>query len=156
MCVLVLAFLCWVLLPPALNNGLSGKSVTGIIVLIFIIFTYVAQLLFMPLWYELTADALVVKRLLTDRTVPYNQIAGIYTIPDTEQFNGAKLLGNGGLLGYSGIYYTTQVGRYYSYATKRVNRILIKTKSDEKLLLTPDDLHLTEELKKRLGTAGIG
>jgi hypothetical protein len=110
--------------------------------LIFLAYAY------SPRGYLISADAIVVRRLIGNIRVP---LAGIREIrPGTpEDFTGCfRLWGSGGLFGYYGLYRTSKLGKCYWYVTNRSTMVIVVTQ-DKTLALSPDD---TEGF---IGMAGV-
>jgi hypothetical protein len=64
----------------------------------------------------------------------------------------ARTFGNGGLFGYYGKFWNKKFGTMTWYATKLNNYILIKTHEGKKIVLTPDNPQLLEEVLKYVGS----
>jgi hypothetical protein len=57
-----------------------------------------------------------------------------------------RTFGVGGLFGYFGKFHTPNIGHITFYATQRVNKVLIVTKQGKKIILTPDDIGLIQNI----------
>ncbi len=103
-----------------------------------------------PKAYRLDNTDLTIIRPASNIKIRLNDIAEIRTIADGELTTSIRTFGVGGLFGYYGKYYYPKIGNMTFYATKRTNRILIQTKEGQKIVITPDDLTLIEQLKENL------
>ncbi len=50
-----------------------------------------------------------------------------------------RILGNGGLFGYTGYYRNSTFGNMRWFATQRKNYILIEKNNGQKIIITPDE-----------------
>lgn len=82
------------------------------------------SLAYAPLYIEVTVDSLIVKRVFGSLVIPRSNIVsiGLYT----SRF-GVRKFGSGGLFGYLGWFWTSEVGNYFSYSTDENSQILIVT-----------------------------
>ncbi len=87
--------------------------------------------------YVLTGREIVVKRLGWIHRLP---IEGLLSVNgDNEAMaNSLRLLGNGGLLSYSGYFWNRKTGRYRAFATDP-SRAVILNYGKRRIVITPDD-----------------
>ncbi len=110
------------------------------------IYTTVALLLiyfiafaFRPINYKLSADQLIIHRLLSDIKIDRDQIKSVEYL-DKEKMGWAfRTFGVGGLFGYFGKFANTKIGSMTWYATRRNKTVLVRTMSNKKIILTPDE-----------------
>ena len=110
------------------------------------IFTTVALLLiyfitfaFRPINYKLSADQLIIHRLLSDVRIERDQIKSVEYL-DKEKIGWAvRTFGVGGVFGYFGEFANTKIGSMTWYATRRNKTVLVKTISNKNIILTPDE-----------------
>jgi hypothetical protein len=102
--------------------------------------------------YVLTSEEIVVKRLGWMNRLP---IEGLISVGgDNEAMLGSwRLLGNGGLLSYSGYFWSRRTGRYRAFATDP-SRAVVLCYPQRKIVITPDDpqrfiVRLRTQLKNR-------
>lgn len=87
--------------------------------------------------YVLTADEIVVKRLGWANRFALSNLRSVQG--DSEALSSSlKLLGNTGLLSYSGYFWNRKLGRYRAFATDP-SRGVVLTYPNRKILVTPDD-----------------
>jgi hypothetical protein len=94
-------------------------------------------LLFRPLNYLLTADTLIVHRLVKDVTIPRNAITKVRSVGEGELKGIVRVFGVGGLFGYFGIF-GNKNGDIHVHATNWKNSIMIETPA-RNFIITPDD-----------------
>jgi hypothetical protein len=87
--------------------------------------------------YVLTNDEIVVKRLGWANRFALADLRSVHG--DNEVMSKSlRLLGNTGLLSYSGYFWNRKIGRYRAFATDP-SRAVVLTYAKRKILLTPDD-----------------
>lgn len=98
--------------------------------------------------YVVTDSELIIKQRITEKRIPLDNIIDLQVNPSLKGM--IRTFGNGGLFGYFGRYYSRELGSMKLYATQTDSRILITTKTGEKLLISPDNAYrLMEEIKSR-------
>jgi hypothetical protein len=87
--------------------------------------------------YVLTDKEIVVKRLGWANRFALTDLRSVHG--DNEAMaSSLRLFGNGGLLSYSGLFWSRKMGRYRALATDP-SRAVVLTYAKRKILLTPDD-----------------
>lgn len=102
-----------------------------------------------PTAYELNKDELIIQRPFKQVVIKRNDIADIQFLTDEQLKWTIRSFGVGGLFGYFGYFYNRQLGSMLWYTSQRKNRILIRLKNEEKIVISPDDSALFESLKWR-------
>lgn len=92
----------------------------------------------------------MVKGVLNIRKIAVTDIKEVAVIPDQTSLSAIRVFGVGGFFGYFGYFSSAFIGMFQMYGTQNKNRILITTKKDKKIIITPDNLQLAEELKQQL------
>jgi len=135
-----------------LEGGYNNLTVivTNIGVIIFFVILILLTWLYSPVSYILDDKYLIIKRRASNYMIELNEIKSIEKIIDDELKGTIRIFAVGGLFGYFGKYYIPSYGIVKFYATQRKNRILIETTKGEKYLITPDNISLFDELRKRL------
>ena len=87
---------------------------------------------------------------MSNKKIKLTDIAEIRIIPEGELIPGIRTFGSGGLFGYFGQFNYKGIGNVTLFATQKRNRVFIKTKQGRKIIITPDDLGITEQLKENL------
>lgn len=97
--------------------------------------------------YELTADSLIIRRSVRTRIIPLQVIEEVL-LPDEKDLKWTlRLFANGGVFGYTGFFTNPKFGRMSWYATRRKQLIMLRLKSGEKVVITPDDMNLAVHIK---------
>ena len=98
--------------------------------------------------YAVEGDELQVRRLATVTRVPLAGITRAY--PDPGICKGSiRVVGNGGLFSYSGIFYNKKIGRFRLFATNFAHSVVL-VMPQRVVVLTPDNPHaLIEHLRQR-------
>lgn len=112
---------------------------TSVITMIVMIVIYLIVLLFRPISYEITESMVCINRPLFDINFPINEIKSVEILEESRLSGVVRLFGVGGLFGYWGKFYSSKIGTMTWYATRRDQAILITTKEDKKIVLTPDE-----------------
>ena len=133
----------------------QGDTTTILIhsgILLFFITTIVGCYLFAPQSYTLDNTDFTIVRPASNKKIKLSEIAEIRIVADTEMTGAIRTFGVGGLFGYYGKYYTSKIGSMTFYATQRKNKIFILTKQGQKIIITPDDISIIEQLKEKSST----
>jgi len=103
--------------------------------------------------YVVNNNELIIKRPVKERKIQISDIQEIRLINPGEMFGTIRTFGVGGLFGYYGLFYNRTFGSMTLYTTQRKNRVIIKTKSNSKIVISPDDLSLVDFVKSKLTIA---
>lgn len=117
-----------------------------------VLFLFVAILLgswlFAPQSYTLDTTALSINRPIGKVIINRSSIQEARMIDEGELKGTIRTFGNGGLFGYYGKYYNATIGHMTWYLTQPKNRILIVTTEGKKIVISPDDAGLVDNLKR--------
>jgi hypothetical protein len=103
--------------------------------------------LYAPQSYAVDSNELTINRPIGKVSIKLADITQVRSLADNEMKGTIRTFGVGGLFGYFGKFHTPNIGHTTFYATQRQNRILITTKQDKKIVLTPDDISIIEKIK---------
>jgi hypothetical protein len=103
-----------------------------------------------PECYRLDDATLSVVRPIGNVRVNLADISEIRPLADDEKKGMIRTFGVGGLFGYFGKFYAGKIGNFTLYGTQRKNNVLIVKRQGDKIVLTPDDMHLVEDVKAKL------
>ncbi len=78
-----------------------------------------------PVYIEVTEDALLIKRVFGTVVIHRKDIIAINAY---KSYCSIRKFGSGGLFGYLGWFYNSEIGNYFSYSTDENSQILIITK----------------------------
>ena len=105
--------------------------------------------LFKPDKYLLRTDAIIVKRIISDRTIDLSNMTEVRTVKKNEL--GLLILSFGfwsrGFFGYFGKLYLPRLGFVTLFATRTDHLILLTTKK-QMYIISPDDLTMLDEMKR--------
>ena len=104
--------------------------------------------LFSPRKYELQNGQLIIKRLIGAKVINLTDIIEIRKINRGEMTGTIRTFGVGGLFGYYGKFHNSTFGHMTYYVTQRKNMILLKTKDEKKIIISPDDVNMINKLQE--------
>ncbi len=117
----------------------SPGEAKAVIILLMLLTVYASAYLFSPLAYEITADAVVIHRPIRNVLIPLHTITSVEPAGRDRLKNAIRTFGVGGLFGYYGKFLNRAIGNMTWYATRRDQGVLLTTRDNQKILLTPDD-----------------
>ncbi len=108
---------------------------------LLIIITLIVPYLFSIDSYQIIPnESIVINKVVGNVIIPFSNMQQIEVIDSKKLWMSIRLFGSGGLYGYFGTFYNKEYGRMKWYATQRKNCIVIITKDNKKILITPDNL----------------
>lgn len=132
------------------ENKDTVTIITNISVIIFFILLIVLTWMYSPVSYYLNDEYLIINRHYGKVYIKIKDIKNIEKLTDDDVKGTIRYFGVGGLFGYYGKYYIPAFGKVKFYATQNKNRILIETINNEKILITPDNIELFNEIRKKI------
>ena len=117
------------------------------VVLFFPVATLVVSYLFSTQYYLIRNNEFVIKRLIGEKRISIPDIDEIRLVAKGEMRGTIRTFGSGGLFGYYGKFYNKTLGSMTFYTTRRTNRVYIRTKGGNKIIISPDDLNFVDALK---------
>jgi len=121
--------------------------VPGILVALLFIAILAGSYIFSTQGYTLSGNDLIIRRPIKDRVIKIAEIAEIRLLERSELSGAIRTFGSGGLFGYFGKFYNGKLGHMTWYVTQRDKVILIRTAQGKTIIISPDDLHLVDEIK---------
>ncbi len=119
-----------------LKDNYSPVSIFTIVALLLIYFgTYAYR----PVSYILTDNEVIIHRPLFDKKIARSEIKSVEQLVNGELKWAIRTFGVGGLFGYFGRFAKGNIGSMIWYATRRDKAVLIKTTSNQNIIVTPDD-----------------
>jgi hypothetical protein len=112
----------------------------GSVLLIIVLFF---PALYTPTSVSVKNETIRIHRMKGDIVIPFDEIAEIRRVNNSDTKNGRREFGSGGHFGYLGKFSSPQLGKYQMYATNASKRILVKNKKGEPLIFScdrPDEL----------------
>jgi hypothetical protein len=126
--VLILVFF----LTPADGQNVA-KSVSIIPIIAFIV-VYLLR----PNNYSVSADKLLIHRMINNVEINRNNIQSVQEIDVSKIKNSIRTFGVGGFFGSFGKFWNSTLGNMTWYVTRKNNFVLVETKDQKKIILTPD------------------
>lgn len=115
------------------------KEAISIYISVALLLIYCITYAFSPINYILTADKLIIHRLIADVKIDRNQIKTVEILEKDTLSWSIRVFGVGGLFGYYGKFANKKLGTMTWYATRKDKTILVQTTDNKKIILTPDD-----------------
>ena len=142
------AFTCLCFPKPA-DKTLSEWLYAGFLIALAVGATYYALLMW-PRRITVYADRLVLKNGIGKKTLLFSDIESIERRDDLA-FD-MRLIGSGGMLGYTGWFTNSDFGRYMSYVGGYKDTFLIVTRKRKYVMSCDRPDELVAEVKRRIGT----
>ena len=120
-----------------------------ILILVINVGIYVVCYLYQPLKYVISSGKVIVKRPIKDKIIALADIKNVYATTPESMGRVMKTFGNGGLFGFYGEFRSNRYGEMTWYATRKSNYVMLET-SEGRIVITPDDLQMVNEIKKLL------
>ena len=96
--------------------------------------------------YKIDAERITITRPLRSFSINFADIIKVELLSPKQLSGLIRTFGVGGLFGYYGKYYNSSLGRINLYTTQRKNRILIVTRENVAIVISPDDPSLYQNL----------
>jgi multisubunit Na+/H+ antiporter MnhF subunit len=110
---------------PGMEMRIMGVSLISIMIGV-LVFSY----LLAPEGYLIDANKLTIVRPLSSIVIPLIEVSGAEAATPELMSGSIRLLGSGGLWGYYGKYQNDQLGRYYMYARRTTELVLIRSREN--------------------------
>lgn len=129
------------------ENNLDSKTIfvhSGILFLLLIIL--ILSYLYSVQGYIIENNSLIIRRFIGNKKIDKNEITEIQKMTKDDVKGTFRRLGVGGLFGYFGQFHNPTFGRIYYYTTQRKNMILLKIGDGKKVMISPDNMEIIDEL----------
>jgi hypothetical protein len=110
-------------------------AVIGVVLIILFIGCY----LFMPKSYTLNDGNLSIQRLKGDAAFSISEIASAKAITKIDMGVTIRIMGNGGIFGYTGFFTNKTFGRMNWFVTDKDKMIIIALTNGKHIVISPDD-----------------
>ncbi len=104
--------------------------------------------LYAPQSYTLSDASITINRIRGRITIPLDTLESVKIIYNNSMKWPIRTFGVGGVFGYYGYFYHSSIGNFSMYASQRNNKVLLTTKQGKKIIITPDDLGLVQQLQR--------
>lgn len=115
------------------SHTIPNYTTITLLILYFITFA------FRPINYEITDELLIVHRIFKAVKISKNSIKSVELIDKDKIRPALRTFGVGGVFGYYGKFANFKMGTMTWYATRKNNTVLVLTKDNKKIILTPND-----------------
>ncbi len=85
-----------------------------------------------------------IKYWMHEKKISLGRVSSVSILKDFSY--GIRIFANGGLFSYCGLFYNTEIGRYWGYLNHKKSPILIKLKDGKKIVISPDDSQKMHDL----------
>ena len=103
-----------------------------------------------PLGYTVDGNRITVKRPFKNYVLDIRKVKKvIFANTDSMKWT-LRTFGNGGLFGYFGKFRNKTFGNMTWYATRRSNYVIIETTDNRRIVLTPDDPKMINEIENQM------
>jgi hypothetical protein len=116
----------------------EAGGVIPVCTIVALVFIYFIVFISRPVKYMVTADTLIIQRLITDVKINHNQIKSVTLLQKDALGASIRTFGVGGLFGYYGRFSNLTLGNMTWYATRRDKAVLVMTTNNKKIIVTPD------------------
>jgi len=135
---ITLLFFGIIIVPKLLNKNENNEST--IILIIILTLTYGISYALSPKSYEINEKNIIINRPFKNVIINRSQIKSILKLESGKLTYSVRTFGVGGLFGYFGMFWNKEYGNMTWYATRRDKSIMIITKENKKIILTPDEV----------------
>lgn len=132
-----------------LSLGLEDDGTALLQLLILVAIPFLAWL-FSPQAYELRDGALVIVRPFRPVVIPFAEIQCVHVVDPEDVSWPIRVLGVGGMFGYYGKFWRTELGFASYYLRNKENPIVLDTATRGRIVLSPDSPELARALRTAL------
>jgi len=115
---------------PGVERISRGAAILPMLVLVIALF-------FMVRGYVVTADEILVRRLLWNTRFERSRLQSASIEPDALR-GSIRLFGNGGLFSFTGLFRSPKLGRYRAYVTDPARTVILRF-ADRIVVMSPED-----------------
>ena len=105
---------------------------------ILLIIAFIVVYLLRPNNYSVSSDKLLIHRAISNIEIDRNNIQMVKEIDESQVKNSIRTFGVGGFFGNFGKFWNSTLGNMTWYVTRKNNFVLVETKDQKKIILTPD------------------
>ncbi len=134
----IIAIILDVILLIAFFLTPDNERNTAMSLAILPIIAFIIVYLLRPNNYSVSADKLLINRMLGNVEIERNNIQSVQEIEESQVKNSLRTFGVGGFFGSFGKFWNATLGNMTWYVTRKNNFVLVETKDKKKIILTPD------------------
>jgi len=143
---LIVALAIFIFFTGVSQNGIGNIdffiSVLPVLILAVLV---IAMYLLKPLAITMDENMITIERKIRPVVIPLSDVLSVQRVDSMRYI--FRTFGNGGVFGYTGIFYKKGIGSMTWYCTQRKNYVLIEKTNGKKIVITPDE---PEEFMKDL------
>ena len=124
----------------------TKNLVVHILVLILLTSVFIGSWILAPKEYTITKSYFIIRKNIGNIRIKRSNIIDVRVLTPNEISGTLRTFGVGGIFGYFGKFYIPDIGSVTFYATKQKNLILITTKDDKMMVISPNDIELLTQL----------
>ena len=136
--IIVIAFLLVISITVFFLIPNGKRNITDSIVILLPIILCTVVYLFRPNNYSVSSDKLLIHRMINNVEIERNNIQSVQEIDESQVKNSLRTFGVGGFFGNFGTFWNGKLGKMTWYVTRKNNFVLVETKDQKKIILTPD------------------
>ncbi|MCE4563173.1 hypothetical protein INQ51_02515 [Maribellus sp. CM-23] len=152
----IFVFLAFALLTGFLYAK-SDNNKAPFVIAIILSLTYLIACVFgiyqTPISYKILNGNLIIKSRLTQKVINIREIFNVRIFDSEDRKGLIRIFGAEGVLGNIGYYSSTRINKMTILTSRDTNWVLINTKDNKKIVISPDDLELvnfvTELIKNK-------
>ena len=137
---IIIAVILDVILLTAFFLTPKDEKSTAISLAILPVIAFIVVYLLRPNNYSVSADKLLIHRIINKVEINRNNIQSVQEIDVSKVKNSLRTFGVGGFFGSFGKFWNGKLGSMTWYVTRKNNFVLVETKDQKKIILTPDKL----------------
>jgi Bacterial PH domain len=135
---IIISLILPIILIPIFFMTPEDSQNIGITFAIIPILIFVIVYFLRPNNYSVSPDKLLIHRMLGDIEIDRNNIQSVQEIDESQIKNSIRTFGVGGFFGNFGRFWNSKLGNMTWYVTRKNNFVLVETKDQKKIILTPD------------------
>ena len=135
--IIVVVILATILLTIFFLTPTEEKNM-AISLAILLIIAFIVVYLLRPNNYSVSSDKLLIHRAISNIEIDRNNIQMVKEIDESQVKNSIRTFGVGGFFGNFGKFWNSTLGNMTWYVTRKNNFVLVETKDQKKIILTPD------------------
>jgi len=122
----------------------------SIFMILLLLAIYVFCYLYRSLGYFVDRESITIYRPIKNVKIPLDEVMEVFQATPESMKWSMRTFGNGGLFGFYGKFWNKKYGNMTWYATRKDNLIVIVTREGKKIVLTPDQISMLDEIQRRL------
>ncbi|GEP88873.1 PH domain-containing protein [Chitinophaga terrae (ex Kim and Jung 2007)] len=129
-------------------SDVSGHPLSTTALLFILIPVLAVAWCLSPRYYQITETAILIKRPLFSITIGLADVVRLKSVTEEDLGSSSRLMAFGGIFGYLGTYWSSEIGKYQGWCTNRANLVLIES-ANQKWLISPS---ASEEFVKQVNS----